>query len=98
MDPELFIRLKQCAFTAPNAVEELIKEDAYFKCLLLQLYTVLQVQTGLDMRAAIYDFRSDAIAPPTPADELADSILIYCVYRAGSLHDVNIPVSIDNRL
>ena len=98
MDPELFIRLKQRAFTVPHAVEQLIKEDAYFKCLLLQLYAVLQVQTGLDMRAAIADFRSDAIAPQTSADELADLILIYCVYRAGSLHDVNVPVSVVSRL
>ena len=98
MDPELFIKLKQRAFTVPHAVEQLVKEDAYFKCLLLQLYAVLQVQTGLDMRAAIADFRSDAIAPLTSADELADLILIYCVYRAGSLHDVNVPVSVVSRL
>ena len=66
MDPELFSRLKQRAFTV------------------LQLYAVLQVQTGLDMRAALSYFRSDAIAPQTFADELADLVLIYCVYRAGS--------------
>ena len=57
MDPELFIRVK------PHAVEQLIKEDAYFKCLLLQPYAALQVQLGLDTRASISDFRSDAIAP-----------------------------------
>ena len=98
MDPELFSRLKQRAFTVPHAVEQLVKEDAYFKCLLLQLYAALQVQTGLDMRAALSDFRSDAIAPQTSADELADLILIYCVYRAGSLHDVSVPVSVVSRL
>ena len=98
MDPELFIGLKQRAFTVPHAVDQLIKEDAYFKCLLLQLYAVLQVQTGLGMRAAIFDFRSDAIAHQTFADELVVLILIYCVYRAGSLHDVNVPVSVVGRL
>ena len=69
MDPDLFDRLKQRAFTVPHAVEHLIKEDAYFKCLLLQLYAQLQVQTGLDMRAAISEFRSDAIVTQTSADQ-----------------------------
>ena len=37
---------------------------------------VLQVQTGLDMRAAISDFRLVAIAPQTSVDELAGLLLI----------------------
>ena len=36
MDPELFIRLKQRAFTVPHAVEQLIKEGAYFKYFIVE--------------------------------------------------------------
>ena len=91
LDPELFVRLKQRVFTVPHAVEQLIKEDAYFKCLLLQLYTALRTQTGLDMRVAISDFRSDAVSSQTCVEELMDLMVMYCMYRAGSLRESNVP-------
>ena len=98
LDPELFNRLKQRAFTVPHAVEQLVKDDRYFKCLLEQLYMALETKTGIDVRAALSDFKSEAALSQTCVDELADLIVIYSVYRAGSLPDVNVPASVVSRL
>ena len=98
LDPELFIRMKQRTFTVPQVVEQLIKDDQYFKSLLQQLYVALGSETGLDMRAAISDFKSDAVVPQTCADELADLMLLYCIYRAGSLPDLEVPKSVHGQL
>ena len=50
LDPELFRRLKCRAFTIPHAVEQVIKEDAYFRSMLLQFYEVLANESGLVLR------------------------------------------------
>ena len=48
LDPELFLRLKSRVFTIPHAVEQLIKEDAYFASMLRQFYAALSKESGLD--------------------------------------------------
>ena len=61
LDPELFLQLKSRVFTIPHAVEQLIKEDDYFASMLRQFYAALSNEPGLDLRAALQDFKSDAI-------------------------------------
>ena len=92
LDRDLFKRLKERAFTIPHAVEQLIKEDAFFKSLLSKLYVDLSCKVGLDLRSALQDFRSDAIMSQTCVLELADLIQIYCVYRAGCIPDSAVPI------
>lgn len=92
LDRDLFKRLKERAFTIPHAVEQLIKEDAFFKSLLSRLYVDLSCKVGLDLRSALQDFRSDAIMSQTCVLELADLIQIYCVYRAGCIPNTAVPI------
>ena len=91
LDLELFRRLKSRAFTIPHAVEQIIKDDAYFRSMLLQFYKVLANESGLVLRAAYEDFRSDAIMSQTCVLELADLFVVYCIYRAGNVKDTGVP-------
>jgi hypothetical protein len=91
LDPELFLRLKSRVFTIPHAVEQLIKEDAYFASMLRQFYAALSKESGLDLRAALEDFKSDAVLNLTSVAELVDLVSIYCVYRTKNLSDDVVP-------
>ena len=83
-DPVLFERLKRRTFTVPHAVEQLIKEDAYFSSQLARFYTALASQTGLDLRSSVINFRKDAAMSQTSAESLAEVIVIYCIYRTAN--------------
>ena len=66
-DPVLFERLKRRTLTVPHAVEQLIKEDAYFSSQLARFYTALASQSGLDLRSSVINFRKDAALSQTVA-------------------------------
>ena len=80
-DPALFERLKRRTVTVPHAVEQLIKEDAYFSSQLSRFYTALASQSGLDLRSSVISFRSDAALSQTSSVSLAEVIVVYCIYR-----------------
>ena len=90
-DPVLFERLKRRTFTVPHAVEQLIKEDAYFSSQLARFYTALASQTGLDLRSSVINFRKDAAMSQTSAESLAEVIVIYCIYRTANAIDSPVP-------
>ena len=83
-DPVLFERLKRRTFTVPHAVEQLIKEDAYFSSQLARFYAALASQTGLDLRSSVINFRKDAAMSQTSSESLAEVIVIYCIYRTAN--------------
>ena len=83
-DPVLFERLKRRTFTVPHAVEQLIKEDAYFSSQLARFYAALASQSGLDLRSSVINFRKDAAMSQTSSESLAEVIVIYCIYRTAN--------------